>query len=172
MALLAVVNKWRHYLQRGHFIIKTDQQVSNICLSGLTKLLSLYYEVQYKRGTDNRVADALSRRQEEEGSTYALTSSEPTWMQQVVLSYEHNPFSSQLLTELIVDPMRKPNYTLVHGVIRYKQKIFMGRATNLRSQVFEVLHLSPLGGHSRQLGTYRRIHSIFYWTNIKQDVIR
>lgn len=36
---------------------------SAIQQKGLTKLLALDYEVQYKEGAENRVADALSRQQ-------------------------------------------------------------------------------------------------------------
>lgn len=71
MALLCAVDKWRHYLQFKHFVVKTnhhslkyllDQRVTSaIQQKGLTKLLGLDYEVQYKRGAENRVANALSR---------------------------------------------------------------------------------------------------------------
>ena len=74
IALLNAVDKWRHYLQFKHFVVKTDHHslkylleqrvTSAIQQKGLTKLLGLDYEVRYKNGAENRVADALSRRQE------------------------------------------------------------------------------------------------------------
>ncbi|KAH0776276.1 hypothetical protein KY290_007687 [Solanum tuberosum] len=77
MALLSVVDKWRHYLQFKHFIVRTDhyslkclleQKVtSTIQQKGLTKLLGLDYEVKYKKGAKNRVANELSRKQESLG---------------------------------------------------------------------------------------------------------
>ncbi|KAH0714822.1 hypothetical protein KY284_007727 [Solanum tuberosum] len=77
MALLSVVDKWRHYLQFKHFIVRTDhyslkylleQKVtSTIQQKGLTKLLGLDYEVKYKKGAKNRVANELSRKQENLG---------------------------------------------------------------------------------------------------------
>ncbi|PHT67810.1 hypothetical protein T459_27297 [Capsicum annuum] len=72
MVVLAVVDRWKHYFQGGHFIIRTDHQSLKYLVEqrvtillqqkGLTRLMGLDFEVQYKRGTDNRVADALSRR--------------------------------------------------------------------------------------------------------------
>lgn len=78
MAVLAVVDRWRHYLQGGHFIIKIDHNSLKYLLEqrvtmtlqqkGLTKLLGLDYEVQYKKGSENRVANALSMKQTERSS--------------------------------------------------------------------------------------------------------
>ncbi|OIT27199.1 hypothetical protein A4A49_56294, partial [Nicotiana attenuata] len=45
---------------------------------GLAKLMGMDYEVQYKKGTENRVADALSRVQEVESSLKAMSTTEPT----------------------------------------------------------------------------------------------
>lgn len=60
MAVLAAVDRWRHYLQGGHFVIRTDHHNLKYLLEqkvttalqqkGLTKLLGLDYEVQYKKG--------------------------------------------------------------------------------------------------------------------------
>jgi hypothetical protein len=70
LAILMAIDKWRSYLQHGEFIISTDQR-SLIHLDdkrlttpwqhkALTKLLGLTYKIIYKKGVDNRVADALS----------------------------------------------------------------------------------------------------------------
>lgn len=43
-----------------------EQRVtSSIQQKGLTKLLGLDYKVQYKKGVENKVADALSRQRDE-----------------------------------------------------------------------------------------------------------
>lgn len=74
LALLTAVQKWRHYLSGRPFIIRTDQislkhlleQRVNHAMQhkGLCKLLGLDYTIEYKRGVENKVADALSRKQE------------------------------------------------------------------------------------------------------------
>lgn len=65
------MDHWRSYLQFGEFIIRTDQR-SLIHLGdqrlatpwqqkALTKLLGLQYKLVYRKGVENRAADALSR---------------------------------------------------------------------------------------------------------------
>lgn len=65
------IDHWRHYLQTSPFIILTDQHIL-IHLDdqklttpwqhkALTKLMGMTYKIIYKKGSDNRVADALSR---------------------------------------------------------------------------------------------------------------
>lgn len=183
LAVLSAVDRWKHYLQSGHFIILTDHQslkflleqrvTTALQLKGLTKLMGMEYEVQYKKGTENRVADALSRRQEEEESELrAISGVEPTWMLEVSASYEHNPFAQQLITELITNPVGKPDYTLTQGIIRYKLKLFVGKSSNLRLKIFENMHQSPLGGHSGQQGTYKRVKMVFYWPTMRLDIFK
>jgi hypothetical protein len=71
LAILMAVDKWRSYLQHAEFIIRTDQRslmhLDDKHLSkpwqhkALMKLLGLSYKIIYKKGVENKVADALSR---------------------------------------------------------------------------------------------------------------
>lgn len=73
LAILMAVDAWRHYLMQSEFVIHTNQK-SLIHLNEqrlhtpwqqkvFCKLLGLRYKIVYRRGVDNGVADALSRRQ-------------------------------------------------------------------------------------------------------------
>jgi RNase H-like domain found in reverse transcriptase len=71
-ALILAVQKLCHYLQSCPFVIKTDhvslkylfERRLNHTLQhkGLCKLLGLDYTMQYKKGCENVIVDALSRR--------------------------------------------------------------------------------------------------------------
>ena len=74
LAILMAIDHWRQYLITNEFIILTDQQslvhLDDQKLStpwqhkALTKMLGLQYKICYKKGYENKVADALSRVQE------------------------------------------------------------------------------------------------------------
>jgi hypothetical protein len=49
----------------------------------VTKLFGYDYEIIYKKGKDNVVADALSRKYEDEGSLFSLSFIVPDWLQVV-----------------------------------------------------------------------------------------
>jgi hypothetical protein len=49
----------------------------------VTKLLGYDYEMIYKRGKDNVVVDALSRKYEEEGSLFSRSFIVPDWLQAI-----------------------------------------------------------------------------------------
>jgi hypothetical protein len=71
MAILLALDQWRAYLQYGEFHILTDQKsLSQLAEQRLhtpwqqkvfSKLLGLSYKIIYRKGTDNRAANALSR---------------------------------------------------------------------------------------------------------------
>lgn len=73
MAICLSVVKWKHYLLSRHFVVRTDQQSLTYLLQQrkinpeyqkwVRKLLGFNYEVQFKPGVTNRVADALSRKE-------------------------------------------------------------------------------------------------------------
>lgn len=58
-------------------------------------MLGIDYEIQHKKGTENLVADALSSKpdgklQDQVESVAAVTTVQPKWIQQIVLSYEED----------------------------------------------------------------------------------
>jgi ribonuclease HI len=71
MAILEALKKWKHYFASTSVIIRTDQQslkyiqdqrlVEGIQHELLVKLLGFNYKVEYKKGRENKVVDALSR---------------------------------------------------------------------------------------------------------------
>jgi hypothetical protein len=129
LAILVAVDRWRHYLLQGKFYIHTDQRslihLNEQCLHTpwqqkvFTKLLGLDYAIVYKKGCENRVADALSCRIPEDQSP-AISMSSPQWLDRVTSAYAQDPTTQDLLTKLAVSPSSVPNFSLVNGVIRYK----------------------------------------------------
>lgn len=83
LAVILALEKWKGYLMDRHFKIKTDHFSLKYLLDQrlttpfqakwLPKLLGYDYEIAYKKGSENIVADALSRR-EVQGQLYALVS--------------------------------------------------------------------------------------------------
>lgn len=70
LALIFVVSNWSHYLLNNPFIIRTDQKAlkhlleqnihTDFQIAGISKLMAFDFSIEYKKGVDNKVADALS----------------------------------------------------------------------------------------------------------------
>lgn len=135
----------------------------------LIKLLGYNFKVEYKKGKENRVADALSRVQ---CSIRAFLSSTvvPAWITEVVKSYTNDPKCSALAAQLAVAPQGNPPYTLTNGVIRYKGKILVGSNTELRQSLLTAFHTSELGGHSGERASYNKLKILFTWPGMRQEV--
>ncbi|KAL2226249.1 UNVERIFIED_CONTAM: Transposon Ty3-G Gag-Pol polyprotein [Sesamum indicum] len=139
---------------------------------GVTKLLGLSYEVHYKKGKENRAADALSKRiyQEEDPQTHAISTQIPLWIQEVQLSYEGNTLFQTIIQSKILDTTSFPDYIYENGVLKKEGSICVGSHGGIREKVLKTMHDSALGGHSGMQGTYQRLKPLFYWPTMKVDV--
>lgn len=192
MNFLAVA-KWRHYLIGHHFIIKTDHQSlkylldqqhhSSLQYKWLSKLLGLDYEIQYKKGVENTGGAALSRTitpVSVDDHCVAITASldravsiiQPDWVQQITQSYVDDNEFQQIIAQLLIEPQSQPDYQYVHGLLKKDTRIVVGTSTDIRMQLIEAMHHSPLGGHSGQTACYQRLRSLFFWPLLKQDVVQ
>lgn len=78
-----------------------------------------------------------------------------------------DPIAQKLLTQLAVDPTSVPHFTLLHGIMRYDGRIWLGSNKSIHNRIFKALHTSALGGHSGAPATYHRIKNLFYWDTMK-----
>lgn len=180
LAILVAIDHWRAYLQHSEFIIFTDQRsLMHVTEQRLhtpwqmklyTKLVGLQYRIIYKRGTSNMDVDALSRHPAPPAELNAISSSQPSWLTDVISGYDKDPASQQLLQELAVDPDGRPPFTLVDGVIRLRGRIWLGNNQALQDRVIAAFHSSALGGHSGFLVTFSRLKKLFAWHGMKAAV--
>ena len=138
MAIFHALKKWRHYLLGNQVIIRTDQQslkylTSQRLLEGMQhklmlKLLEFNYIIEYKKGAENSVADALSRRFQdtEPDSCHATSHAIPVWMTDVAATYDDDQACLKLLQELAVNATSNNTFSLHDGIIRYKGRIYVG----------------------------------------------
>ena len=91
MAILHALKKWRPYLIGRHFKVKTDHDNLKYFLEQrlssekqqkwVTKILCYYFEIVYKKGKQNVVVDALSRKDEDvEAFLCAISIIQPDWI--------------------------------------------------------------------------------------------
>ena len=123
------------------------------------------YQIVYKKGVDNTSADALSRKPQPQ--VFHIFRAQPVWLEEIVNNYAHDDKITEILQQMSMDPAAKPNYQLVHGLLRYKGCIWIGNNLELQHKIFSAFHDSPVGGHSGFPVTYNRIHSLFRWAGMK-----
>jgi hypothetical protein len=126
--------------------------------------------VVYKKGSENRVADALSRRTHDLANLQLISSATPDWLTPVQVSYQSDPQATELITKLSLHSDFVPHFTFKDGLMRYKSRIWIGQDPALRSQLIAALHNLDVGGHSSSLVTYRRLKQISTWRGMKSEV--
>lgn len=179
IAVILAVTKWKPYLQHKEFTILTDRKSlihlgeqklhEGMQQQAFIKLLGLQYKIQYKKGLENKAADALSR-QPETLHLNAVSTSTPKWLEIIVDGYTKDDATKQLLTELTLTGSNDRGFTLSDGIIKYKNRIWLGNHTEAHQAVLLALHSSGLGGHSGITATYNKIIALFAWSQIKKSV--
>ncbi|XP_066374840.1 uncharacterized protein [Miscanthus floridulus] len=138
LAILMVVDKWTSYLHGKEFILKTghrslrhliEQKVtSRLQQKALPKLMDLQYKIQFKKGSTNAAADALSRTPQLH-PLLAISISTPTWLERLQQGYNDDADCKQLLVELSLAGSNDKGFSLVDGIIKHKGRIWVGNNT-------------------------------------------
>ena len=79
----------------------------------ISKLLGLDYEIHYKKGVENKAADALSRI--DHGQCLAISTVVPSWMKEVQDSYEKSAELQHILQAKAMDTQAHPEFTVASG---------------------------------------------------------
>jgi len=125
MALVLAIQHWRPYLIGRKFTVYTDQRSLRYLLehrittqdqqNWLAKLLGYEFDIIYKSGVTNKVADALSRSFEEEESTAEINMvSKPHWQDWETIEdkIQRDQELQKIIAELNKNLGSNGNYTL------------------------------------------------------------
>ncbi|TYK22485.1 F15O4.13 [Cucumis melo var. makuwa] len=174
-ALVRALKVWQHYLWPKEFVIHTDHE-SLKHLKGQTKLNKRHakwvefietfpYVIHYKKGKDNMVADALSRR-------YALFSS----LSAKVLGFKHMIELYKVEKSEFYDVYAQclegknvQDYIVFDGMLFRKGKLCIPKCS-IRELLVKEAHGGGLMGHFGEFKTYSMLCEHFYWLKMRKDV--
>ena len=179
MAVVLAVEHWRPYLLGRHFIIKTDhfslkyllgQKLTTVFQSKwLPKLMGYDYEIHFRQGKENLVADGLSRLYGMQLLTFTLSSITSELMTAIKTTWLQDPSIQQLIQALEAG-QQHPKYMWQQGLLYRKGKLVVGADPAVKQQLLQLFHDSSIGGHSGIQVTKKRIGSVLYWKGMTKDV--
>ncbi|XP_074346704.1 uncharacterized protein LOC141685510 [Apium graveolens] len=136
----------------------------------VAKLLGFDFEIQFKLGAANRVADALSRKRTGEVVLCELVSTHGVSWEQLSKEVEADRDLQLIIQGLKGEEGETSKFHMVHGELRYKGRMVVPRSSKVIPSLLEAYHDSPVGGHAGEVKMYLRIAKDWYWKGMRGDV--
>jgi hypothetical protein len=134
----------------------------------MTRLMALQFKILYKKGKENIAVDALSR----VGHMMALqavSSVQPTWIQEVLNSYTTDNQAQQLLQKLAILVQIRMDPAFTRGLFGTKARYGLAAIQHCKLKSLLPIILVHWG-HSGIAITYARLKKHFTWKGMKVDV--
>jgi hypothetical protein len=172
LAIMHAMDLWLPYLLGKCLQIKKDHKILKYfleqCLSSLEQqkwmnnLFGYDYEIIYKKGKDNVVVYALSRKYEDEGSLFSLSFIVPNWLQVFRQEWILDPKSSHQIQQLQSNSPVSLGHSWLNDELRYKGRLYLSKQSKIKYTVLSELHATPTVGHSRFTKTYDQFKRYFF----------
>lgn len=187
LAIVFGMEKFRQYLEHSHFLLMTDNMALTWLLSHprqlgkigrwIARISSFSFDVQHIRGTQNIIADSLSRLlYDDEFSSEkcnVLLSDFPLSFTSISQHQLNDP-ELNIIIEDIKNKKPHNNYLLTKNVLMYKNsrkaKAKIVVPSNLVPMIFKYFHESTFGAHLGIYKTLSKINFQFYWKGMKKHI--
>jgi hypothetical protein len=166
--------KFKKYLVGVKFVAKTNHNSLKYFLEQkdlnerqqkwVSKIQAYNFDIEYVKGKNNVVANALSRRP----SIYSMSEILVDWKSHLLVEYSKNKFACELMDGHVQDD----RYRIVDDVIFYKGRIYLVHESLFKKKAIQAFHNSSVAGHRGFLKAYRQIRERFTWKGLKEDVMR
>lgn len=127
--------------------------------------------VEYKKGLDNKVADALSRVSHTQLLMMAVSIVQTDLMDRLQEQWSVDTHLQQIIKEIEENENSYVHYKWRAVQLTRKGRLMVGNSTDLKETIMSWMHCSPQGGHSGIDATTKRIHTLFYWPKLKQSLL-
>ena len=125
------------------------------------KYLAYYFDIEYLKGKNNIVADALSQT-----PSFSLMDIDKDWKNMLLVEYAKDKFSCDVLDGI----KGYDNYRIMNVMIYYKGRIYLVQYSNLKYKILQEAYDSPLAGHPGMFKIYRQLRKILFRKGMKEDV--
>jgi hypothetical protein len=183
--LLAVVHAlktWRYYLDGSHFIVYTDHatlqhfptqpKLTRRQARWMELLQEYNFTFKYKKGADNVVPDALSRRPDHREINTLSVQLDPRLRQRLIDGYKED-HRLKPIYESCLQGSPPSNYSLVDGALCIQRNdlllVCIPSNSDLRLSLLHDAHDSAIAGHFGFEKTYGHLHSRFFWPSMAKD---
>lgn len=180
IGLAKAVIHWRPYLWGRRFTVRTDHYSLKYLLEQrlstspqihwVSKLLGFDFGVEYRSGTTNKVADALSRREENDEDyqsfLLALTVSNKGILAKLREETNHDVTLAALRDQIIRGEMADI-WKAHNGLIFHKGRAYISTESPLIQEVVSSFHNF---GHEGVQKTMDRVRRGFYWKGWKKTI--
>jgi hypothetical protein len=168
LAIMHALAKFRKYLVGARFVVKSDHNslkylLEQKDLNERRKIQAYDFDIEFVKGKNNAVVDALSRRP----SIFSMSGMSVDWKEHLIVEYAKDQFTCQLLDWKIQDD----NFRVINDLIYYKGWIFLVPGSALKAKILHACHNSPVAGHQGISKTYRQLRERFAWKGLKEDVM-
>lgn len=137
-----------------------------------SKVLDLNYSIGYKTGTENRIADALSRRpQAEQIMELTLTAPISLDREELAIQLEADPELKKLITTVREGKAEVPGYHSDQGLLFKDNRLVIPVGSSFIPTLLEQFHSSEIGGHEGVLKTFKRLAREVFWKGMIGDVV-
>ncbi|KAH0643232.1 hypothetical protein KY290_034830 [Solanum tuberosum] len=132
-------------------MVRTDQKALKHLLNqhihtyfqvaAISKLMAFDFSIEYKKGSENKVVDALSRKPDAELLAISLLTLNDMLYQQIKDTWIQNATLQELIVKLQVQPFKY--FTWCNDQLRWKGRLVVGHDTQLRNTIITLWHSTP-----------------------------
>jgi reverse transcriptase-like protein/integrase-like protein len=177
LAIVQALREWRHYLLGNKITIITDHR-SLQYLSTQDKLSARQtrwseflqqfdFEIKYRPGKDNHVADSLSRRPDHMAASIHQSSIniDTELLDTIKAEYDNDAATKQIINN------GNSNYKVINGLIyTTDEKIYVPFSDTIRTQIIKQHHDTPVNGHLGEHKTMERVSRCYFWPGMRKSV--
>lgn len=139
----------------------------------MTKLKGYSFDIQFKPGRSNQVADALSRKTTGEICLAALFSTNSVDWTELQAEILKDSFLRQIKQEILAQTRVHSGFAVVDGNLQYKGRTVVPRNSRFTALLIQTYHGSPTpGGHNGEVKTFKRLVADWFWVGIRGDVTK